>query len=728
MNRCKHLKDGMKVLGLLWAVSAGGQVIRLPGGITIGRDPRQGGRTNIPGVHPGHPDPNSVCPKTIEWLNTLQKEYPTVDLPHSTRVQQMAVPLFADESFQKAFGISYPKLSDAERRDFQRMHIIPCTNSRQFGPIVTVLQVFNTPFMPGTVGMGPLSPGQLIPALTRLSTARAELRAHEQTLTGTAPSVETYDRAISLAAQRKADLAIVWPSEKAQFEGTVKDAVEHSSGVAIQAKLQPLLSAPASPEAIEELKQAPGAYADLFRAMPADQRTVWISKLDERRGAMLRELLPPQRARADAFPATRQGLDDGAEWYASYRRVFLDPPALPEASTLAQSYVARREAALAKLAPQFKQKIEASQDASAVASMYDEVFRLPEDRETAAYRQISAARTSRADLLNQRAEQARLAAQEKAERAAVQRGEIVASNLKVASLANAAAFRALYVGDFAHAGLQRSSLVFVDAFDDYLQTFGASCKDSLPADKVEMSEPECKQPMVRTVTRGFAVVSQTEYCAEWGRRPLGVYADPKAFAAKVQLEGAAQSNGFRDFLSVLKTPDPLSSASGQMGNLVANTLSLRRDIPQLIQENGCGSKALARLQENLTRFASGDDPIHIAGSQAGTTKVPRADDLDVSGLAADLIRANAAGWIFNQFQGLAGAEVVGQLDPQGRPRHIQATYSQRGIVSTGSVDIAFVDGVPSCLYFSDEPTNCKPASPSIVKRYEDGDYRRKSSR
>jgi hypothetical protein len=81
-----------------------------------------------------------------------------------------------------------------------------------------------------------------------------------------------------------------------------------------------------------------------------------------------------------------------------------------------------------------------------------------------------------------------------------------------------------------------------------------------------------------------------------------------------------------------------------------------------------------------------------------------------------------------RYIGLRGVDVGSNLDAEGRPRHVQVSYDQKGITGSGSVDIAFVDGVPSCLYFADDPSNCKAPSPSVVKRYEDGDYRKKSGR
>jgi hypothetical protein len=196
----------------------------------------------------------------------------------------------------------------------------------------------------------------------------------------------------------------------------------------------------------------------------------------------------------------------------------------------------------------------------------------------------------------------------------------------------------------------------------------------------------------------------------------------------VSLEGAAQRNGVRSALQALAAPDPFGNALNQVGAMVQASASLSQDVTRLVADNGCDSKALTRLQENMTRFAIGEDPLHVAGFAPDTTKIPHAQDLDVRTLADDLIRANAAGWFINHYAGLQRAEVDPNVDPQGRPRHIRASYTQKGITATGSVDIAFVDGVPSCLYFGDEPTNCKPPNPSVVKRYEDGAYRRQSAR
>jgi hypothetical protein len=282
------------------------------------------------------------------------------------------------------------------------------------------------------------------------------------------------------------------------------------------------------------------------------------------------------------------------------------------------------------------------------------------------------------------------------------------------------------VGDFAHAGIARADVFYVDMFGGYLTNFGESCKNSLSPGAVMMTVKEC----VRTQhwVNQYGVQTSPDSCIEWERRPTGVYADARAFAAKVSLEDASQRNAMRGMLQVLATDDPLKNAMGQAGDMVRSAISLKQDLPQLIAQNGCNSKALARLQENMTRFANGDDPLYVADYSPNPTRATRAQELDARALANDLIRANAAGWIMNRYTGLNSAEVDGGLDPQGRPRHIHATYDQKGFTATGSVDISFVDGVPSCLYFADDPSNCKAPSPSVVKRYEDGAYRAKSGR
>ena len=737
MRKSRALRRLCMVLPLaLVEMATGLAQIKLPGGITV-PDPRQPGRRGVPldpTVQSGRrtpsvaADPDRVCPAVVSWIGTLKNEYPEVDLARtvSDRVQQMAVPLFADNVFQKQFGLSYARLSDTERGDFFRTHIIPCQTSQTYSRQTVVLSILNPPFRPGTVGMGPLAPGQLIPALDRLAAARNMLRADEQELAAMTPSGDAYDRVVSLFAKRKDELARVWPSERARFQSSVKSAEGRFAFAALDAKIQPLMAAPASPQLARELRDTPRTYSVLFAAVPEDKRNAVRSELEERRSAVLRELLPPEKARAESFPATRQGLDDGAEWFEAFGQVFLDAPVLPESAAIAKEYLARRQVVLSRMAPEFRRKIEAAQDAGAVSNVYDDVFRLAADRQTDTYQQVVAARSARAQFLAQRADKAMLAMEQAAEKTALLRGDIVVSSLKVQNLTNASVFRAIYAGDFAHAGIGRTDVVFVDMFGAYLQRFGESCTDNLPQDRVMMTEQYCAQTQ-HWVNR-YGMQTSPDTCAVWSRRPLGVFADPRAFAAKVRLEGAAERNGMRSLLKGLGSRDPAGSAMGQMGNMLSSDLSVTQDLPVLIANNGCASKALIRLQDNLTRFANGDDPLHVAGFSADPAKTIRAQDLDARALADALIRANAAGWLMNRYGSLNSAAIEGQLDPQGRPRHIRAVYEQKGFSTTGSVDIAFVDGVPSCLYFADDPGNCKTPSPSVIQNYENGQFRRKSGR
>jgi hypothetical protein len=698
--------------------------IHLPGGVVI-QNPRPGGRPQQD-RRSERPDPAEVCPKMIAWLQPLQNEYPNLDLARvpSNKLQQMAVPLFADNEFKKQFAVSYNQLSDLDRRDFFRTHIIPCQTSREYAQQTRILQIFNPPFQQGNAGMGPLSPGQLIPALSKLSMARSTLRADEQSLRTAVPSAETYDTANGFVKKRTDELARVWPSEKTQFEMTVRDVSARSASAAVEAKGNPLLTASASPDIALQLRDAPRKYAALFQSLPPEQRAAFQEKFDDRRSAVLRELLPPQKIKSQSFPLTTQGLQDGAEWYASYRTVFLDPPVIPEADDVAKSYLNRREALLAKMAPQFKLKIESAKLPEDVASMYDDVFRLPEDRQTETYRQLNATRVARADILTKRVEQARLEEEQRAEKAAILHGDLVPSSLKVANLSNAKTYKALYTGDFAHAGVGRSDMTFVGILSSYLENYGKSCSNNLPADKVMMTVKYCETSQHLVNRLGTQVGPDS--CAVWSRKPIGVYADPHAFAAEVSLEDSAERNTFRDILTSLgkgSSGQQVDDVLGKAAGLASDSISISQDMPKLISQNGCSSKALARLQENMTRFANGDEAVKVAGSQSTASKAPAAQNLDARSLADDLIRANAAGWLFNQYMGLDGAGIDGALDSLGRPRKIHATYDQKGVTSSGSVDIAFVDGVPSCLYFADDPSNCKPPSPAVVKKFEDGGYR-----
>ena len=729
MTILTRVMNGCMILATVLAASGNGLgQIQLPGGIKIGGLPRQTGRIPLPGTRPERPDPDRVCPAVVAWMQILQNEYPGIDLAHtvSGKVQQMAVPLFADEAFQKQFGVSYPRLSDAERREFFRTHLIPCQTSRQYSQQTILIQVFNPPFQPGTAGMGPLSPGQLIPALARLEGARSTLRADQQKLQSAPASADTYDQAANLQNQRKEELALVWPGEKARFEGAVREAVSRSASAAVEAKIQPLLNAPASPQAANQLREAPRTYSALFQAVPGNQRAALEKKLDERHSAMLQELLPAQQSRGESFAATRQGLDDGAEWFRSFQSLFLQPPPLPEADAVAKAYLARREAALARMAPQFRQKIESAQEAGNVSTLYDDVFRLPEDRQTGTWQDLAALRTARAKLLTERAEQAARAAQEREERAALARGEVVLSSLKLGDLQNASLFRNLYTGTAASEGLSRTNILFTKMFESYLIEFGRSCRKVLPANAVQMTYQECGDKVQTTIVSGYYVNTSTD-CLRWDTKNYeGAFADPRSYRAQKGAEKLAELSYVQSYMKQVFT-NPLSIFSN-LGDTVLSKETIEQDIPQLIEQNGCSSKALARLQENMTRLALDQDPLHLPGYQPDRTHTTLASDLDISDLANDLIRADATTWIMNHYQGLNGAGIVGDLDAAGRPRRVHATYSQKGVSPEGSVDIAFTDGTPACLYFADAPASCKPPSPSVVKQYKDGVYRKRNGR
>ena len=173
--------------------------------------------------------------------------------------------------------------------------------------------------------------------------------------------------------------------------------------------------------------------------------------------------------------------------------------------------------------------------------------------------------------------------------------------------------------------------------------------------------------------------------------------------------------------------NPMSTFS-TLGDAVLSKATVEQDIGVLLDENSCNSKALIRLQENMTRLALDQDPLHLPGYTPDRTHTTLASDLDVRGLSDALIRADASGWAFNHYQALEGAGVTGAVDTEGRPRRVHATYSQQGLTSESSVEIAFTEGTPSCLYFADAPSTCKAPSKTVIKQYQDGDYRRNSRR
>lgn len=305
--------------------------------------------------------------------------------------------------------------------------------------------------------------------------------------------------------------------------------------------------------------------------------------------------------------------------------------------------------------------------------------------------------------------------------AAVAQSSLKPGSLKVAGLNYESEVSAIYLGDFANARLQPEGDAYAFVLREYINAFSRRCPNALPANKVEIMAERC---VAERVTRnGFGVeISRT--CAQYETYGTGRFADPGLMSISKKLE-AKQA---RDVVgSVFPTQGGDPTAYSRRITDVA--LAAQGDMDTLLGQNSCISPALKRFQANLERFGSGSPGLKLAsGATLASTRggggayVPS----DYGKMVDALIGENARGWMFNRYlPGSVSNVSVTQKDASGRPTNISARYrfNQMGQIQNGSVQVAFRDGRPVCMYFFDARSTCRVPSPGIVTAYEKGEYR-----
>src|SRR5713226_3618052 len=98
----------------------------------------------------------------------------------------------------------------------------------------------------------------------------------------------------------------------------------------------------------------------------------------------------------------------------------------------------------------------------------------------------------------------------------------------------------LYLGDFAHARLERDSMAFDLLFGNYLSAFARRCSAYLPANKVEMTRSECAREQYSVNRYGARTGPST--CIEYREVGTGLYADPDLYAAQRQVDADVGRN------------------------------------------------------------------------------------------------------------------------------------------------------------------------------------------
>jgi hypothetical protein len=283
----------------------------------------------------------------------------------------------------------------------------------------------------------------------------------------------------------------------------------------------------------------------------------------------------------------------------------------------------------------------------------------------------------------------------------------------------------LYLGDFAHARLQRDSMEFDLLFGNYLSAFARRCSAYLPANKVEMTRTECAREQYSVNRYGARTGAST--CIEYRQVGTGLYADPDLYAAQQQVDAEVARNMLRDTFRGASGNNPMGTA---MRSVDAAT-SVGRDMDALFEKNSCTSPGVKRFQDNMMRFALGQPPLRLAGGETLASIAPKKSsgaafkDSNYTRLLDDLIAENSQGWMLNRYvRGSVSGVSVSSRDALGRPSKIVGSYLFDGSKgrNKGSATVQFSDGLPQCIFFFDFPTTCRTPSRRIITTYEEGRY------
>lgn len=287
-------------------------------------------------------------------------------------------------------------------------------------------------------------------------------------------------------------------------------------------------------------------------------------------------------------------------------------------------------------------------------------------------------------------------------------------------LYNAAIFDYIFRGHFEKVEVDREDIFFLGIINQYMRAYGNQCSGNLPHDKVKIMEDVCT---VKEVVKNGYGVQLSERCVEWESQWTGLYANPDLYNASRTLTDLHSRNALETAVQSLTDPNYL----GNSIDLFHKAKGLKMDMTRIFQINPCSGGALKRFEQNLILFAQGKTSIRMDGKSkydlvkksGGPSGVQ-----DFDRLIDDLVNHQSKTWMMNRYLPGTISSTSSTLDDQGRTQSLAANYLYSGIAGKrkGFVRISFKNGIPTCIYFWDNPNNCKIPSSSIVASFAQGSY------
>ncbi|MDW3210306.1 MAG: hypothetical protein R8N23_10590 [Reichenbachiella sp.] len=176
--------------------------------------------------------------------------------------------------------------------------------------------------------------------------------------------------------------------------------------------------------------------------------------------------------------------------------------------------------------------------------------------------------------------------------------------LETKELKNSDLVQKIYEGNFDRVLFNRNDLQFTAMIFNYMNYFAKNCSSSLPNNKVQIYRDVCSK---ERVTRDGYGVEIRRTCVEWTEQGTEYYASPKLYEAYRTIKNINSKEALKNVLSIWTQGMNNRSVSKEMS-------SLKADMEQIIELNGCNNKALKRFEENLIRFANDQPPMKLDGS------------------------------------------------------------------------------------------------------------------
>ncbi len=696
----------------------------------------------------------------LSWEGQFLKQYPSTDVRRTmvNKLEEMSIPLFADEAFVPYFRKSYTSLSPEELETIHR-NAIACMTSpayrNQFQLLSTLMFAFES-----RVNSHTISPAKLPQQLQLLSQTRTQIAADENEMAGLPPVAASADTLQKMKASVTPNLRLLWPSERDRFNQTLVAAQARLTVPLFAAKAQPLLSAPDSTQTLLALRNA-GNEAD---ALPSPDREDWKAKLDARYAAMLKSAMDRQRAEMTTFKATPEGLQKGAEWLTSFQATFVAKLNAPGAPELASQYLAIRDKQLATQEPALRRRIESAPSMDGLTAMVDSAYPLPADRATESYSRMQQAVGVRAAYFEKQeraAQESRDAAEARRQAklsqgsappappgrsqpgaarrtntasgndGAEREGPLTAASFTAHGLNNEAMLDHFFRGELDQIGFERDDLQFSGMTSGYMEAYWGQCSKFLTEDRAEITVQKCTGGWSHWVN-GYGMQTSPDTCNGWSTEGTGKFADRALYNASKALEGQVTKKTLANTIGNVTNAKSIGDMFTGPMNQVAAIKTMQDEVASVIHMNGCTSPGLKRFQQNLLAFAQGKPGIQLDGTQVRLAATEGAapggvfKDSNYGRLLEDMVSQQAKSWMVNRYiPGSISAVRVVTRDALGRPAKVSASYAYNGMSNrtTGNVILTFADGLPECLYFSDLPSNCLTPSRPLITAYGKGEYR-----